>query len=156
MNPHEQVIHRFYESFGARNAEAMIECYHPDVVFSDPVFGQLAAADAKDMWRMLCARATDLAITFDAVSATQTEGSAHWDARYSFSKTGRPVHNVIEASFTFYDGKIVRHADRFSFWKWAAQALGPAGVFLGWTPLMRAAVRKEARRGLEEYLRQGT
>jgi ketosteroid isomerase-like protein len=152
VNPNEQLINRFYESFSARNAEAMVACYHPDIVFSDPVFGRLAGPQAKDMWRMLCARAKDLAITFHSVSATRDDGSAHWEARYSFGKTGRPVHNVIEACFAFRDGKILRHEDTFSLWKWAAQALGPAGTFLGWTPLVRGAIRKEARRGLEEFL----
>lgn len=153
MNPQEQVIHRFYESFRARDAEGMCGCYHPEIIFSDPVFGQLSGADATGMWRMLCARAKDLRITFGAVAARENEGSAHWEAKYSFSKTGRAVHNVIEASFIFLDGRIVRHVDRFSFWKWAGMALGPAGMLLGWTPLIRGLVMREARRGLETYLR---
>jgi hypothetical protein len=103
---------------------------------------------------MLCARAKDLEITFGAVSALGTSGSAHWEANYTFSKTGRAVHNVIEASFTFLDDKIVRHADRFSLWKWAGMALGPAGVVLGWTPLIRGTVRREAQQGLEDFLRK--
>jgi ketosteroid isomerase-like protein len=86
MNQNEQVIHAFYEGFRARNAEAMVACYHHDVIFADPVFGQLAAPCAMGMWRMLCARAADLTITFDAVSARTTEGSAQWEARCAFSK----------------------------------------------------------------------
>jgi ketosteroid isomerase-like protein len=154
VNPQEQLIQRFYESFRARDAEGMCGCYHPGVVFSDPVFGQLSGAHATGMWRMLCARAKDLEITFGAVSALGTSGSAHWEANYTFSKTGRAVHNVIEASFTFLDDKIVRHADRFSLWKWAGMALGPAGVVLGWTPLIRGTVRREAQQGLEDFLRK--
>jgi hypothetical protein len=103
---------------------------------------------------MLCARAKDLDIDFSAVAARGTSGSAHWEARYTFSKTGRAVHNVIEASFTFVDEKIIRHADSFSLWKWAGRALGPAGILLGWTPIIRGAVRREARQGLEAFLRE--
>jgi hypothetical protein len=152
MNAHEQVINRFYERFRVRDAEGMCGCYHPDVVFSDPVFGRLDAAEATGMWKMLCARASDLQISFGAVAAQGVAGSAHWEAKYKFSKTGRAVHNVIEASFTFLDNRIVRHADRFSLWRWAGMALGPSGVLLGWSPLIRGAVRKEARRGLAEFL----
>jgi ketosteroid isomerase-like protein len=155
MNTHEQVIHRFYESFRARDADAMCACYHPQCVFSDPVFGTLSAAEAVGMWHMLCARAQDLVITFTGVAAHGTAGSAHWEARYAFSRTGRAVHNVIDASFTFLDDRIARHVDRFSLWKWAGMALGPAGTLLGWTPVIRGAVRKEARRGLEAFLRKG-
>jgi hypothetical protein len=153
MSSPEQVIRTFYESFAARDAEGMCRCYHPAVVFSDPVFGELAGDEAAGMWRMLCARARDLEITFGAVAANGTAGSAHWEAIYTFSKTGRTVHNVIEASFIFLNDRIVRHEDRFSLWKWAGQALGPAGVLLGWTPLIRGAVRREARQGLEAFLR---
>jgi ketosteroid isomerase-like protein len=152
VNAQEQVINRFYEGFRGRDAEAMCACYHPDVVFSDPVFGRLSGGDAKAMWRMLCARAKDLAITFANVKADGSSGSAHWEARYSFSRTGRDVHNIIEASFEFQGEAIVRHTDRFSLWKWAAMALGPTGVLLGWAPPVRAAIRKEAQHGLDVFL----
>jgi len=39
--PHAALVQRFYAAFDARDAEAMAACYHPDVVFSDPVFGEL-------------------------------------------------------------------------------------------------------------------
>ena len=152
MNPQEKIIHRFYESFKARDAEGMVGCYDPEVIFSDPVFGTLSGTDAGEMWRMLCGRAKDLEITFGNISAGGDSGSAHWEAKYIFSKTGRHVHNVIEASFTFRGDRIVRHTDSFSLWRWAGMALGPVGLLLGWTPLIRGAVRKEARRGLQDFL----
>jgi hypothetical protein len=152
VNKHEQVINRFYEGFRARDAEAMCSCYHPEVEFSDSVFRDLKGREATGMWRMLCARAEDLQVTFGSVHADGAHGSAHWEAVYTFSGTGRRVHNVIEASFEFRDDLVVRHVDRFSFWKWSRMALGPAGLFLGWTPLMRAAVRKRARHGLDAFL----
>ncbi|MGH8481769.1 MAG: nuclear transport factor 2 family protein, partial [Nevskiaceae bacterium] len=61
-------------------------------------------------------------------------------------------HNVIDASFEFRDGKIVRHTDRFDLYRWSRQALGPAGVLLGWTPLLQSKVRAMAAKGLEEYV----
>lgn len=151
--PHEQTIHRFYESFHSLDAEGMIACYHPDIVFSDPVFGVLSGQEARGMWRMLCARAKGLKISFSGVKAQGTDGSAHWEADYIFSQTGRSVHNMVDASFTFQDDRIVRHADRFNLWKWAGMALGPTGLLLGWTPIVRGKIRKEARSGLEVFLR---
>ena len=52
-----RLIERFYSAFGRRDVDAMLGCYHPQVVFSDPVFGTLAAAEAGAMWRMLNRRA---------------------------------------------------------------------------------------------------
>ncbi|HEX8244243.1 MAG TPA: hypothetical protein VF541_12120, partial [Longimicrobium sp.] len=62
--------------------------------------------------------------------------------------------NRVDAAFAFRDGLIVRHDDRFPFWRWARQALGPAGLLLGWTPLLRARVAKMAGAGLDAYLRK--
>ena len=85
MHPNEQVITRFYEAFARRDAETMAACYHRDVEFSDPVFPDLKAGEAGDMWRMLTTRATDLAIRFNVKSADDKRGAAHWDADYTFT-----------------------------------------------------------------------
>jgi hypothetical protein len=103
---------------------------------------------------MLCARATDLEVTASDVQADDERGRAHWDARYTFGQTGRKVLNQIDAEFEFRDGLIVRHTDTFSFWKWARQALGPAGLALGWTPPLQNKVRSMARQGLDKYMRE--
>ena len=70
MHPHEALVREFYARFAARDAEGMAACYHPDVAFSDPVFPMLRGEEARDMWRMLLARAADLEVTLDAVSYT--------------------------------------------------------------------------------------
>ena len=59
--------------------------------------------------------------------------------------------NRIEALFAFRDGRIVRHYDRFSFWRWSAQALGPAGRFLGWFAPLKWMVRRQAAAQLDRY-----
>jgi ketosteroid isomerase-like protein len=148
MHANEALIRRFYDAFARRDAEAMAECYADDIVFSDTVFPMLCGPEAGDMWRMLAARANDLAITLDRASADEEGGSAQWTARYTFGRTGLPVVNVIQATFAFRDGRIVRHIDNFPFWRWAAQALGPVGKYLGWFPPIKAKVRREAAKGL--------
>ena len=69
---------------------------------------------------------------------TATTGRAHWVATYTYSATGRPVENRIDATFEFRDGRIVRHRDRFDLYRWARQALGPKGLLLGWLPPVQA------------------
>ena len=135
-------------------AAGMGACYHSEVVFSDPVFPELRGGEARAMWAMLCSRAKDLDIVFGDVHAADAQGRAHWEPRYTFSPTGRRVHNVIDAVFEFRDGLIVRHVDRFAFWRWARQALGATGWLLGWTPMVRDRVRAEARRGLDAFLQK--
>jgi hypothetical protein len=103
------------------------------------------------MWQMLTGRAKDLRIELLDHEADDRGGSAHWRAHYTFAQTGRPVVNDIHASFRFRDGQIAEHTDRFSFYRWARQALGATGLLLGWTPMVRSKVQRQARAGLEEF-----
>ena len=151
MHPHAELITRFYDAFGRLDAEAMAGCYHPDIEFSDPVFTDLRGERAANMWRMLCARASDLTVELSGVEADDREGKAHWDASYTFAATGRPVRNSIDASFRFEDGKIREHRDRFDLWKWTRMALGVPGVLLGWTPLVQNKVRSQAAAQLAKF-----
>ncbi len=153
MPPYLELITRLYTAFGARDHETMARCYSPDARFSDPVFPDLRGPQIAGMWRMLCQRATDLRITFHPVAATEDAGSAHWEAWYTYSATGRPVHNVIEARFDFRDGLIARHVDRFDLYAWTRQALGVRGMLLGWAPPVQAAVRRQAAQALARALR---
>lgn len=103
---------------------------------------------------MLAQRAKGFSLTFRDVIADEARGSAHWEARYQFSKTGRKVHNVVDAAFVFSNGRIVKHEDRFDFWRWTRMAFGVPGVLLGWTPVLKGKVREEARKGLAEFTRE--
>ena len=160
----EAVITRFYSAFARRDADTMAACYASDAQFRDPVF-TLRGAQIGRMWKMLCTRGADLRIEFanvislDRASVDNTSdttgfdayGSADWRAWYTFSGTGRAVHNVIHAQFRFSGELIVEHIDNFGFWRWSRQALGTPGVLLGWTPLLKAKVRQQAARALDAF-----
>ena len=148
------LIEEFYGAFAECAGERMAACYAPDARFSDPVFGALDAREAGGMWRMLTGQAKDLRIELLEHDIQGEQGSAHWRAHYTFSQTGRPVINDVQASFRFKDGLIVEHVDDFDFYRWARQALGPRGLLLGWTPIVRSAVRSRAHASLEQFLAQ--
>ncbi|HEX5802173.1 MAG TPA: nuclear transport factor 2 family protein [Azospira sp.] len=146
-----ELIRRLYAALAARDGAAMGACYADDARFSDPVFGDLDAAGVRAMWTMLCARASDLDVTVDHIDADDQYGRTRWIATYTFSKTGRPVRNVIDAEYAFRDGRIVRHTDRFDLWRWAGMALGWKGRLLGWLPAVQNTIRAEALRGLRRH-----
>ena len=151
----EATIQRFYDAFGRLDGAAMEACYAPDVHFRDPAFGDLYGPEAGAMWRMLTGNARDLTIELASHSATDTSGSANWIATYTF-RTGRKVRNDIDASFTFNgEGLIEDHVDSFDMWRWSRQALGPIGLIAGWTPLLRAGIRRQARSQLESFMAGG-
>ena len=147
----DELIQRLYAAFAERDGDAMAACYAPDARFSDPVFTDLRGEEPGAMWRMLTGRATGLTVRLASHQATDDTGSANWIADYTFS-TGRRVHNDVNATFRFENGLIAEHHDSFSFYAWARQALGPAGLALGWTPFLRAKVRREARGQLDQFL----
>jgi ketosteroid isomerase-like protein len=148
MHANAALLEKFYSAFQRLDAETMASCYASDIQFSDPVFPNLQGNEAADMWRMLTSKAQDFSLVFDGISADDKKGQAHWIATYTFSQTGRVVVNDIHASFIFRNGKIIRHHDHFDLWKWSRQALGNKGLLLGWTPMVKNAVKKQAAKGL--------
>ncbi len=152
----ETLINDFYAAFARRDAAEMAAAYADDAEFSDPVFPRLDANETRGMWRMFCERGENLEISWRDVTADDEQGRALWEARYTFGATGRRVHNRIEATFELRDGVIVRHRDRFDFYRWSRMALGPMGMALGWTPIVRNQVRTQARRQLERFLADDT
>jgi ketosteroid isomerase-like protein len=154
-NANEELIERFYAAFDRKDGDAMAACYTSDARFDDPVFPGLTGREPGEMWRMLTSRAQDLKIELVEHEARDESGSARWIATYTFTQTGRPVVNDVRATFRFRDGSIAEHRDDFSFHRWSRQALGAPGLLLGWTPVLRAATRKKARAGLDEFMRSG-
>ncbi len=148
---HHALLARFYTAFQQRDGAAMAACYHREATFRDPAF-ELAGAEVGAMWRMLCARGSDLRVEYSNLEAGQESGSADWQAWYTFSATGLAVHNIVHSRFRFADGLIHDQVDTFSFWRWSRQALGPVGAMLGWTPLLRNRIRAGARRSLERFI----
>ncbi|WP_299159182.1 hypothetical protein [uncultured Tenacibaculum sp.] len=44
---------------------------------------------------------------------------ANWQTIYIYTKTGRKVHNKVNASFKLKNDKIIEHIDVFSLHSWA-------------------------------------
>lgn len=144
-------LHAFYSAFAKRDGMGMSTCYHADATFRDPVF-ELCGAEVGAMWRMLCSRGTDCRVDASNLMAEGDTGSADWQAWYSFSATGRAIHNTVHSRFRFVDGRIIEQVDEFSFPSWARQALGPVGPMPGWTPWLQRKVRTNARAAREHTM----
>ncbi len=147
-------IERFYAAFTKLDAATMQSCYASGAQFDDEAFSLQGAQAIGGMWHMLCQATKAKGMAHWRLEVIQvTDRSAHWEAHYMFSATGRLVHNRIDASFQFDDqGLITRHRDRFDFWAWSRQALGTPGLLLGWSPWMRAKVRAKAAANLQAFM----
>lgn len=152
MTSNRELLTGFYEAFAAGDHVTMAAAYSDDARFSDPVFPDLDAEQARAMWRMFCTGGNEVTVSYSDVDAGEQHGSAHWEAIYKFPKTGRRVHNKIDANFRFRDGKIVSHKDNFNLYAWTRQALGAAGLFLGWSPIVQNQVRSQAASQLRRFM----
>lgn len=152
INENNSIITKFYTAFANHDAETMASCYHKEVFFEDPAFGKLHHDQVVLMWKMLLVRSKgNLRIVFSEVKSDADSGTAKWIASYTFSKTNRPVVNVIQASFQFQDGLIIKHTDTFDLWKWSRQALGFKGILLGWTKFMQQKIQQQAHQSLQQF-----
>jgi ketosteroid isomerase-like protein len=153
-------IAAFYEAFAALDTEGMAALYSPEVRFEDPAFALEGREAVMAMWTMLCETVKakgreDWSLEASAIRADAHEGSAHWEARYRFSATGRLVHNRIDATFVFRDGLAIRHIDTFDVWRWSRQALGAPGLLLGWSGFLRRKIREQAGARLAAWRARG-
>jgi SnoaL-like domain len=147
-------IERFYAAFARLDGEAMQACYAEGARFQDEAFQLQGPREIGGMWRMLCEATKAKGLAHWKLQASAiTDSSAHWEAHYLFSATGRLVHNKIDASFQFDpQGLITGHRDRFDFWAWSRQALGTPGLLLGWSPFLRRKVQAQAAANLKRFL----
>ena len=146
-----EVAERLYACFQAKDGDGMAALYARDARFSDPVFPNLDGAAAGDMWRMLASRAQDFALTIDGVEHEGEVARVRWTARYTFSATGRKVVNRVSSTIRVRDGKIVEQRDAFDFRKWARQAFGLAGLFLGGRGFFQRKVQAKAAENLAAF-----
>ena len=147
-----ELIEKFYSAFQNKDYKSMQACYHAEATFSDAAFTDLSAYEVKAMWQMLLTSGSDLKLEYSNVQANDNKGSCHWEAWYTFSASGRKVHNIIDADFEFKDGKIFRHRDHFNFWRWSRMALGTSGLLLGWTPFLKNKVQSTAKARLQKFM----
>lgn len=156
-NANAECLKKFYSAFAALDAATMATCYHENAEFDDPAFSLRGKKEIVGMWSMLCAAVNENGrdvwkLEFSDIAADDAQGKAHWEAHYRFSATGRMVHNIIDAKFEFRDGLIIKHHDQFYFWRWSKQAIGPAGMLLGWSSFLKKKVRAQAAKNLTIFL----
>lgn len=148
----KKLITRFYYSFANGKIKNMQDCYADNIVFKDPVFGELKGSRAKKMWEMLLSRNKNITVFVDDIFVGEDTGSAKWKAIYHFGKKKRKVINKVTASFVLKNNKIIAHTDDFHFYHWAKQALGLKGFLFGWTKWFQKKVRKEVNLLLDNYI----
>ncbi len=150
--PEKSIVKQFYKAFQQLDATTMTACYHDEIVFEDPAFGCLEGDRARAMWTMLCQNAKDLEVTFKILEEDDKKATVKWEAVYTFSKTGRKVHNIVTADMVLEEGKIIQHKDHFKLWKWAAQAMGLRGRILGGTTFFKKRLQQQTNRLLDKFI----
>ena len=108
-------IERFYAAFAKLDAGTMQACYAPNATFDDEAFSLKGAQEIGGMWRMLCEATKskpEARAQWKLKVSNITDSSAHWEAHYLFSTTGRTVLNKIDAAFEFdNNGLITKHRE---------------------------------------------
>ncbi|WP_339923671.1 nuclear transport factor 2 family protein [uncultured Cyclobacterium sp.] len=147
------LLKKFYTSFSKGDSKGMVECYHKDIVFKDPVFGKLKGDRAFKMWEMLLSnKKADTKISFDIRRVSDERGKVNWVAEYAYGVKKRKVINKVSGEFKFKDDKIIEHIDSFNLWKWTKQAMGIVGYLIGWTPFMKSKIQNTTNKKLNKYI----
>ena len=151
---HDEIALSFYSFFQEKDGLGMTSLYHPDLEFEDPAFGPLNYNRTCAMWKMLTKGDSDLIIDYRLIGVKENIVNIEWIASYTFSKTGKPVKNIIQAEMTIRDGLIFRHQDRFNLHRWASQAFGIKGWLLGSTGYFKRQLQAQTNRSLDRFMAQ--
>ncbi|AXT51904.1 nuclear transport factor 2 family protein [Aquimarina sp. BL5] len=146
-----ELVNTFYTALSDHDAEKMVSLYHDEIVFKDPIFGELKGQTAKKMWYWLLENGPDMRIKYSNVKGNDSTGSAYWEARYTFGLEKKPVINKVKANFEFENGKIIKHTDDFSLHRWAAQSMGWKGKIMGGTIYFKKKLQFKSRTMLKNY-----
>jgi len=152
MNNNEELIQTFYDAFARLDYTTMQNCYAADPIFNDPVFGVLQGDEVSAMWEMLCKNARDFTLQAEKIEVDGEYATCNWTAAYTLSKTGRRVVNKVKAHMRIENGKITEHTDEFNIYKWSRQALGLAGILLGWSGYLKNKIRYDAKKRLQMFM----
>ncbi len=148
----KKTITQFYYSFANGKIDSMQSCYAKDIIFKDPVFGELKGERVTKMWEMLLTKNKEIQVFVTDIYVGEDTGTAKWKAIYTFGKKKRKVTNFVTATFEIHDGIITKHTDDFDFYKWSKQALGLKGFLFGWTNWFQKKFQKQANLLLDEFI----
>jgi SnoaL-like domain len=143
------VLEKFYKGVENHDHLAIAACYQSNGTFKDIAFELEGKKMIQAMWHMIAK--TDLTISYEIKDTDENNGTALWTADYTFTDTGRKVHNELESNFRFSDGLILSQVDDCDPWNWGMQALGPAKGFLSW--LVPAIRHKKAMDKLRNFIK---
>lgn len=142
------VLEKLYTCLNDKDHAGMAACYHPDAVFRDIAFTLRGRKQIHAMWHMISE--SDLRASFTIRRVDGRVATVELVDDYTFSATGRRVHNVIRSDFHFVDGLIIEHLDSCSALRWGVQALGPVRGVMSW--LVPGARRKGAMAALGKFI----
>jgi uncharacterized protein len=151
MHSNEALLHKLYAALSAHNHREMAACYQADATFNDIAFNLRDAREIHAMWHMISEG--DIAVTVRAVDANDQTGHSEVIDDYTFSDTGRKVHNRITSTFRFRDGLIAEQRDECDPRQWADMALGGInGMVAGRIALLRRwKAAKKLRRFVDRH-----
>ncbi|MCF6348597.1 MAG: nuclear transport factor 2 family protein [Flavobacteriaceae bacterium] len=149
-----EVLQNYYNAFQNLELDKMSNYYHADIEFYDHAFGTLNKNELEAMWSMLFNKAfKDLTLEISDIKIVDKKGFAHVECCYIYSLTNRKVHNIIDTTIDFKEGKIIKQVDIFSLKRWAAQSLGWKQSFFAGTTFFKKRLQKQTRTALDKYLK---
>jgi SnoaL-like domain len=153
MHANAVLLQQLFNGLNHHDHHKMAACYHLDATFQDIAFDLRGRKQIHAMWHMICDG--DIRATFDVVDADDHSGQVKLVDDYTFSSTGRAVHNIIDSHFRFRSGLIVEHHDHCDPRAWASMALGGiSGFFAGRLQFLRSRKAKEMLEKFIEHHRQ--
>lgn len=145
---HENIM--TYLSPASKERE-LAEVIHPGIQYFDPLYAALQGADVLKLKRYEASFA-GFNVKWGDVS---DEGDGYftipWIKEYTYPVTGRKVKVAGKSYLHLENGRVAGHSEAFSLHRWAKDAYGIAGWFLGSIFFFQRKMRREAAEKFREF-----
>ncbi len=125
LHPIRSLLMNFRDVLVSSNLEALLDCYHVDIHFINPLF-DLHGQDVHALWRMRWSAAYNFKASQkdDRVSVNEKGASTDWEAEYSPASMQGCVLLTMRSTFRIAEDKIIEQQDWFNMQQWIDMAYG--------------------------------
>ncbi|MBO6794497.1 MAG: nuclear transport factor 2 family protein [Balneolaceae bacterium] len=142
-NNSTEIVKTFYEALNNGDIKTVRQLYHPDAVYKSEMFS-LKGPEVFALWYTATQPEMNLTAECSSINKVNNEVHTTWNISYELSVVNRTIKLSEKGLFKFKDGKIIFHQDKYSFYSWCKQTLGPIGWLFGWTAWLKKRVSKQA------------